>query len=34
MPTSFALVADWAVDRFIKFTQARMIMNNAIAEKI
>ena len=34
MPTSFALLDDCAVLRFIKFTQASIMMNKAIAEKM
>src|SRR4030095_16674281 len=34
IPTSFALFADRAVERFIKFTQARMMINKAILPNI
>ena len=34
IPTSFARSADLAVDRFMKFTQARIRINNAMAEKM
>src|SRR5580704_15143629 len=34
MPISFARVADWAVERLMKLTQARMITKRAMAEKI
>src|SRR6185312_8225737 len=34
IPISFALLADCAVERFMKFTQAKRIMNKAIAENM
>src|ERR1700704_1481082 len=33
-PTSFARREDWAVERLMKFTQARIMINTAMTEKI